>query len=472
MIILSLAMAVAKIGQTLNQTKIVGYYEPRSNGVALKDIDVTKITHLLYAFATVYKDGTTTFSAPGTMDWNAWATTQVVDAGDNNCACGNTCLKGYLNQLWEVKRNNPSLRTVLSIGGWAWSSNFSAVFKDQGARANMIKTATNMMTTYGFDGIDIDWEFPTSARADEPTYTFDPNDFANLAVFLQEIRAYWKSQNLPDDMILSVAAPPQLQLLTAGKTILKQLNTYTSFVMVMSYEFQHNEEFNRLGAPLYGAPDDSSDEKSKNIATGISDYAGIDKSKLVMGIPLYATGFTNFNPNTGNRSVMKCLGDTFNNGGKVLDPVDYKTILTNVTGNSLNYGGYQYDPVRGTSSACNGTHFYSFDTVESVAQKTKYVKDQGLGGVMLWDLSQDFSEKDSASKSIYVAVKTSMNAQPVSDRQFTDICLQNSQYCNLKCDYTPDKATANIKKATAGSPAQMNTVATGSLVFVISILMQ
>eukprot|EP00834_Sanchytrium_tribonematis_P003911 NODE_170_length_14437_cov_1.447273.p1 type:complete len:562 gc:universal NODE_170_length_14437_cov_1.447273:11366-9681(-) len=455
---LSAVLSTSKIGQSLNQTKIVGYYQPREGGVQLSDIDFTKLTHLLYAFATVYLDGTVTFNGPGSdMDWESWATSVDVpsDPAASQCSCGSTCLKGYLNQLWEVKRDNPSLRTVLSIGGWAWSHNFSAVMKSSDTRQKMIQGATNMMTTYGFDGIDIDWEFPAALwRSDsEKTYTSDANDFQNLASFLKETRAYWKSQNLPDDTILSVAMPPHLQQLKSGKAVLGQLNTYCSFVMLMSYEFQHNDQITRLGAPLYSRPDDSSDERTKNIDLGFADYVGIDPKKLIMGVPLYATGFTNFKTGTERSGGMKCLGATLNAKKDIeLIAVDYKTMISMTTSNG--FSGYNYDSKRGTSSACNGTHFYSFDTVESAKQKAQYVISKGYGGIMLWDLSQDIGEKEDSTKSIYGAVKSGLNAQVIGDRNFTDICLQESDYCNLKCDYTPEVAQQtkqNFKKNSSAS---------------------
>ena len=466
MIFLSFAYSASKIGQTLNQTKVVGYYQPRASGIQLKDMDVSKLTHLLYAFGNVLKDGSATFSGLGSdsMDWTAWSTSKVVEPADNTCPCGTTCLKGYLNQLWTVKRNNPSLRTVLSFGGWAWSHNFSAVFKDSTARANLIKTTTDFMTKYGFDGIDIDWEFPTNMdrTKSEPTYTADPADFTNIGTFLQETRAYWKAQNLPEDTILSIAMPPQLQEFTTAKSIFKVINQYASFIMVMSYEFQHNDKINRLGAGLFAAPEDTPAEKSLNVDNGIKDYNGVDPLKIVMGIPLYATGFKNFNQNTGNRKAMKCLGDTFqgeqSGTAHSLVAVDYKTIMSTVTGNQFGYGGYQYDPIRGSSSACNGTHFYSFDTVESVALKAKYIQDKKLGGIMMWDLSQDIGEKDDSKKSMFASVKSAFNTPASNDRKFEDICLQKSDYCNLLCSYTPDQANSNQKKANTRSSAFSNSV--------------
>ena len=446
MMLFSFVLAASKIGLTLNSTKVIGYYQPRENGIQLKDMDVSKITHLLYAFATVFADGTVTFNGPGSMDWDTWNTMKIVEPADKSCPCGTTCLKGYLNQLWRVKRDNPSLRTVLSIGGWAWSHNFSTVMKDPKARSNFIVGATDMMTKFAFDGFDIDWEFPAATwrQESEPGYSTDKADFANLATFLKETRDYWQSKGLPSDTILSVAMPPHLLQATEGKAVLGLLDRYCSFIMLMEYEFQHNSIATRLGAPLFSSPDDTKDEITKNIANGIKDYtSGINKNKLVMGIPLYATGFTNF-ASEGARKGTRCLGNTLNaKKDEELAAIDYKTMMSIVNENG--YNGYLYDKVRGTSMACNGTHFYSFDTVESVSQKSQYVLDQGLGGVMIWDLSQDIG-KDDPSKSLLVASQNALKIKPSNDRSFDDICLKDSQYCNLKCDYTPEKATADYLK--------------------------
>ena len=275
------------------EQKIIGYWQPREQGIQAKDIDASQITHLLYAFAYINANGEITLKGPATdsMDWESWAVQK--DFGEK-CTCGGGCLKGHFYELWKLKRKNPQLRTVLSVGGWVWSDQFSAVFRSPKLRQVAIQSVTKLITRYGFDGVDIDWEFPaTTSRADTPSYTTDPKDFDYLALFCKEIREYWAAQKMSKDTVLSVAMPPQLEA-SPGVTssVVSQLNQYCTFIMVMAYEFQHNDLITRLGAPLYATGQDSNDEKTKNIDTGLKSYLnlGAEKDKVLMGIPLYAVG--------------------------------------------------------------------------------------------------------------------------------------------------------------------------------------
>ena len=427
---------------TFAEQKIIGYWQPREDGIQAKDIDTSRITHLLYAFANIGADGTVTLNGPSTdtMDWQSWAISK--DFGDT-CTCagmsssssnsGGSCLAGQFYELWKLKRKNPKLKTVLSIGGWTWSLQFSAVFSDPKKRNIAIQSATSLMTTYGFDGIDIDWEFPstTSRASSDPGYTTNPQDFTFLAQFCKEIRTYWASQSLTTNIVLSVAMPPQLQD-SPGVTpaVAAQLNQYCTFIMIMSYEFQHNDLITRLGAPLFGTQQDSQDEITKNIDSGIKEYIqqGFTKDKIIMGIPLYAVGFSGFSATSGGRD-MPCLGNALINKNPVA-AVDYKTILSNMNNKQYNYPQYTVSQSRAQATICNGTHFFSFDTPETVKIKAQYVQQSQLGGIMIWDLSQDATDAMSTMASIASVYKVQQQ-----NRTFNDFCPSKSNYCNLRCDF-------------------------------------
>ena len=61
----------------------------------------------------------------------------------------------------HYKSQNADLKVVLSIGGWNFPSNFfSGMVSDKASRTTFINSAMQSMSQYGFDGIDLDWEFP------------------------------------------------------------------------------------------------------------------------------------------------------------------------------------------------------------------------------------------------------------------------------------------------------------------------
>jgi GH18 family chitinase len=133
------------------------YYSP--TGVQPWEIPGNQVSHVLYSFANVWKDGTVTLQNPvvaGLTDNVIQATAKEFGQLDSGkCNCNGNCLKGELYQLHLLKMRYPHLKTLLSVGGWVWSDNFSDVFASQQARARFISTTTDLMEQFGFDGYDI-----------------------------------------------------------------------------------------------------------------------------------------------------------------------------------------------------------------------------------------------------------------------------------------------------------------------------
>jgi chitinase len=74
----------------------------------------SKLTHVIYAFANIKSDGEVFLSDP-------WADTDVgrpFSGGENN-------LYGSMGKLFQLKKSNRQLKTLLSIGGWSYSANFA-----------------------------------------------------------------------------------------------------------------------------------------------------------------------------------------------------------------------------------------------------------------------------------------------------------------------------------------------------------
>jgi chitinase len=97
------------------------------------------------------------------------------------------------SQFTALKTKKPSLQTWVSVGGWSFNDatntpNTQKAFSDMASsvanRVALITSLTQFMTTYGFDGVDIDWEYPgASDRGGVKA------DTANFVTLLQELRA-------------------------------------------------------------------------------------------------------------------------------------------------------------------------------------------------------------------------------------------------------------------------------------------
>ncbi|KDN64736.1 putative endochitinase [Colletotrichum sublineola] len=67
---------------------------------------------------------------------------------------------GCVKQLFLLKKANRQLKVILSIGGASWSTQFATVASEQQSRELFADSSVTLMKDWGFDGIDIDWEFP------------------------------------------------------------------------------------------------------------------------------------------------------------------------------------------------------------------------------------------------------------------------------------------------------------------------
>jgi chitinase len=94
-----------------------------------------------------------------------------------------------------LKAKNPALELFVSIGGWTFSDNETAT---QPVFGNIARSAANCQTfannvlqflnTYGYDGVDIDWEYPGA-----PDRGGKPDDTKNYVLMLETLRKTFRN---------------------------------------------------------------------------------------------------------------------------------------------------------------------------------------------------------------------------------------------------------------------------------------
>ncbi|KUI60182.1 Endochitinase B1 [Cytospora mali] len=341
------------------------------------ELPVENLTHVLYAFANVRPESGEVYLT------DSWADQEIHWDGDR-WEDGHK-LYGCLKQLNLLKRRNRNLKILLSIGGWTYSSNFKAPASTPQGRAHFAKTAVGLMKNYGFDGLDIDWEYPQNAS--------EAADWvALLRACREEMDAYARTlppsapehgnATHPHHFELTVACPAGPQ--NYEKLDLRGMDRYLDFWNLMAYDYAGSwDQTAGHQANLY--PNRSNPKTTPfSTARALEYYTRfVDPSKLVVGMPLYGRAFEN----TGG------IGQPYNGIGEgswERGVYDFKALP--LPGSREYYdhesgGSYSYDAQR--------KMLVSYDTVPMAREKAGYIKNHYLGGAMWWESSGDKKGRES-----------------------------------------------------------------------------
>ncbi|KYQ51640.1 Acidic mammalian chitinase, partial [Trachymyrmex zeteki] len=341
--------------------KVVCYYGSwsvyrNSNGKCdISSIDPSLCTHLVYSFVGMNADGNIRI-----LDsWN--------DVADNWGQDG----FGKFNNL---RKKSPSTKTMIAIGGWSeGSTSFSAVASSSISRKAFAKNAVTFTEKYGFDGLDVDWEYPNQ-RGGRST------DIENFVNMLKDLKTELKKKN----KLLSVAVGATESLASLSYKI-AQVAEQVDFINLMTYDL-HGTWDGVTGhhAGLY-APK-TGDKLNVHAAVNYWLKNGCPPEKLILGVPFYGRAFTLSNSNNNGleapTSGPASSGPYTQEGGYL----GYNEICE-----KLQQGGWTVVHNDKTKSpyAYKGNQWVGYEDEKSIQVKVQYVKDKGLGGLMTWSIDTD-----------------------------------------------------------------------------------
>ncbi|KAL6406351.1 42kDa chitinase [Ilyonectria robusta] len=307
---------------------------------------------------------------------------------------------GYVNS-----KANRKLKIMLSIGGWTRSTNFPSAASTATNRETFAKSAVAIMKDWGFDGIDIDWEYPS-----------DDTDSANMILLLQAVRdeldAY-ATQYAPNHHFqLSIAAP-------AGsdhykKLRISELGSVADYINLMAYDYAGSwSSYSGHNANLF-ANTEQPNRTPFNTDSAVQDYlnGGIPAEKLILGMPIYGHSFQG---TTGIGQEFTGTGSgSWENGA--WDYKDLPKAGATVKYDSIAQASYSYDS--------RTQELVSFDAPDAIKKKISYLQDLGLGGSMFWEASADKNGSDSL-------ITTSAASLGSLDGTRNWLDYPNSQYQNI-----------------------------------------
>ncbi|MBX2877441.1 MAG: LysM peptidoglycan-binding domain-containing protein [Saprospiraceae bacterium] len=345
-------------------------------------VDYSRITHLIYAFADIAPDSKHPEPSGKVL---ADGTVYMPDIND---------IRANFKSLQDIKGQWPHLKTILSIGGWTYSINFSDVAADPAKRQCFVDSAADLMNTHGFDGIDIDWEIPVEGGNN---ITHRPEDKQNFTTLLQELR-----DKIGTDKLLTIAGPARPKF--HQNIEVEKIATIVDWVNLMAYDYHGPwggtaDAVTNYNAPLYA-------DYTAPIPGGITHDLNVDASvrslltlnlppqKLVLGLSFYGRGYAGVNPGPNHDGLYQSYhshphGTWPDETGQASGVYDYWDLHDNYIGKP-GWNNY-YNHQAGAAWLYNESEgvFIAYDNPQTIWNKCAYLASLQLGGAMMWEASND-----------------------------------------------------------------------------------
>jgi chitinase len=322
------------------QTNIIAYASGTAETITQYPVD--KLTHIIYSFLKIQHD-TLTFH--------------------------NQNQENTVRQLVALKKANPQLKIMVSIGGWSGCSFCSDLFASAEHRINFARTTVALFKKYGIDGIDLDWEYP--AIEGFPGHKYHAADKNNFTELIKALR-----QEMGRDYLLTFAAGGFVKYLEESVDW-DAVMPLVDFVNLMTYDLVGGY------ATVTGHHTLLQDYRPQQESTAKCVHWLLNKKvaaqKLIIGAAMYARVWDS----------VPDIDHGLYQPGKFKQGVafaDFKNYFSDTSGYT-----YYWDKKAKAPYQYNASKklFATFDDERSIREKIKFIRRKKLGGIMFWELAQD-----------------------------------------------------------------------------------
>ena len=413
------------------------------------------ITHLNFAFLDVDADG-------NVISCDTWADFENPNVGYS--ATSGDPWAGVAAAMVQLRNQYPNMKIGFSVGGWTRSGDFPKVAASEASRKNFAQNIAKTVHLYGYDFVDIDWEYPTADRDPDPDgngVTIDKGckgseaDTKNFTLLMQELRKALDEYSVKDGKYYELSCAMSASPAMMAKIEYDKVLDIVDFANMMTYDLCGAwASYTGHQTALYtnDAYDKTSQPECQYSVDTCVQYLydtygdSIDASKIVVGIAPYTRGWAGVQNDGRDANNPGLFATAEPNSVKAADGTTSGTFAYSDIGTLVNQYGLQeyYDETAEAAyyySASTG-YFFTCDNARSVTAKSNYVKNstgyknpfnKPLGGLISWMASLDAaSEITKTSHDALFGSGTQLPTQeikfPAMDNMSATVAVSGNDY--------------------------------------------